>query len=107
MTTRNLKLPEMPLREDKPAAPKAKTPRAKPAPKAAAAPAQYDLVLPEIDDHAVRMVSFKIPVALYNDIDYLRSHAKLTATDIFVKSATPQVARLLAELKEREEQGAQ
>jgi len=47
----------------------------------------------------VQMVSIKIPLPLYNDIERLRRHTRLTMTKIFVESATPEVAKLLADLE--------
>lgn len=109
MVTRKLNMPELPLRgepETKPveAKPKKVTVTNPPKPKAAHKPQLVALELPTEEDHAVVMVSFKIPAKLYKDIDHIRSRTKLTATDIFVQSATPQVAQLLDALKQREAQ---
>jgi hypothetical protein len=78
----------------------------KPRAKKAAAP-QPDLfaqriALPEPEAHPVKAVSLKIPYQLYSDIDEIRKATGLTATDIFIKSAAPEVAMLLQQLRERQ-----
>lgn len=80
-------------------------PKREPKPKAAKpvahAPDQLDLVLTDVEAEPSKLVSMKIPLKLYEGIDKVRRNSRLTLTDIFVKSAEPQVARLLAEIEGR------
>lgn len=62
---------------------------------------QLRLTLPELDIEPVKMVSLKIPLSLYADIDALRRETGITLTDIFVKCATPEVELLKEQLERR------
>lgn len=100
MATRKLNMPELPLRSEP-------EPKAKPT-KAAKDTVQFQMriALPKRELHATKVVTMKIPIQLYADIDEIRSETGLTATEIFVRTATPEVAELLRQLRERKAQEA-
>lgn len=84
---------------DAPAKPK-REPKAKPA--IAAVPDQTELTLTDVEIEPTKLVSLKIPLKMFEDIDTLRRASRITLTDILVKSAAPQIARLMDELKKRQ-----
>jgi hypothetical protein len=89
-------------------APIAPAAEAKPARKARAVvkrepePQPEPLTLSDVEVEPTRLVSLKIPLKMFTDIDEIRRHSRVTLTDIFVKSAAPQVARLMEQLKKRQ-----
>ncbi len=88
--------------------PKAVKPKRVPKPKVAKptpiakAPEQAELTLTDVEIEPTKLVSLKIPLRMFEDIDTLRRNSRITLTDIFVKSAAPQVARLMVELGKRQ-----
>jgi hypothetical protein len=70
--------------------------------KVPAAPKIPELTLTDVEIEATKLVSLKIPLKMYEDIDTLRRNSNITLTDIFVKSAAPQVARLIEELRKKQ-----
>lgn len=91
----------------KPADAPAPKPKRAPKPKAAKptpiakAPDQTELTLTDVEIEPTKLVSLKIPLKMFEDIDTLRRASRITLTDILVKSAAPQIARLMDELKKR------
>jgi hypothetical protein len=104
---RPLKVPTQEFLEGAPVQPAEPKPKrvAKPKPAPIAeAPAQLDLTLTDVEIEPTKLVSLKIPLKMFEDIDTLRRNSRITLTDIFIKSAAPQVSRLIEQLNKRKAQ---